>query len=830
MLRPRAGLANCVSSPRCMSYAALLLEDGVALVAAPQPEDLCKPPKVVAMVHLLVPPEASACSADGALLGIACRTELRFYVLTTQNATGAPIIARLRGKTRLNSLPKGLDVATLDAGMGSASAHGVAAVAASSGLILVSTIMDNGLEARVTHHSGTPIGVCRFSDDGRMLALATMDGRLLVRRASAASEWATGGSELAWCARCPCERVLALDLSACGRWIALTGWRGDLAVFDGAAFGAPPPSNGELCAAAGIDVKSTSTSGAAVGGRTGCAGGAGLVTQTTSSSHQDWRLAYVEPAADPTASPGPALAVCSRAPHRAGVLYTNGVPHTAGLAAADSSSRAPARELAMLYLDGEGPRRAPAVTMSEPVALMPQVPAGSGKPIRGLCIARVRSSSSSGGGGGGGGGGSGSGGGSSGSARTTDALPATAYFTSDAHSGTVSRPQQHGHADESWRSLWEDVEAALWLDADGEIGWCRLWPWQHAREIDHRAADGEDVDVAVGTRGGAGCGDISSIVLATLPAGVVRLCTQPSADEGGPSHTISITRHAPSQEAASEMSSASSTAPPPPTVVLRLPEISADLVHAALTSWSSTVATRASCGHGGSTGSTRGAAELSTSAYGSFSLLLSATHIGFVGPDTVQFAKAREGAAWTTLLAECVSACLVGDHTLLLLRRRRREGVDPADALDGDMDGAGVNEQSERPPTSTLVAVALDGDGLRAEHMTTHLSALGACAWRVLPATCNGLRATDISDAPLRGTASRDQFVLLTSTAGGGGGYEAWLGETAAGTTPALISQRPLRVVCSPGVGATGAGAHSFRLLTARGDELQPVVELVASP
>jgi hypothetical protein len=251
-----------------------------------------------------------------------------------------------------------------------------------------------------------------------------------------------------------------------------------------------------------------------------------------------------------------------------------------------------------------------------------------------------------------------------------------------------------------------------------------------------------------------------------------------------------------------------------------------DLVDAALASGSFTAANGACCDHGddgGSVGSICSEAELSTIACNSFRFLLSATHIGIIGPDAVQFAMAREGAAWTTLLARCLSACFVGDRMLLLLCKRRHEGVDHADAVDGGE----VHEQNERPPTVTLVRVELDDDGSRTEHATTDLSALGTRAWRLLPASCDQLRAHESSDATLRGTFPRDQFVLLTATVGGGGVCEAWLGETAAGSTPVVLSQRPLRIVCAPGVGPCGAGAHSFRLLTTQ-DELQPVVELVA--
>lgn len=235
-LLPRPGLVNACVAPRTthLRYVAVLLDDGVAL---------CAPSLDAGMTGFIHcdAPDVIACSADGALLCVATRRELRFYaVLTGANDDGlvAPA-ARLRGRPQpLHSLPRpcGLDVASLVPGAAPSSAHGVAAIVGGAGLTLTQTASDDGAAPEsASHHRNCPLGGCRFSDDGDLIALAAMDGRLLVRRRRAAGDnaaWAAGSSELVWCARCPCERVLTLDFAADGRWLALSGWKGDAAVYD----------------------------------------------------------------------------------------------------------------------------------------------------------------------------------------------------------------------------------------------------------------------------------------------------------------------------------------------------------------------------------------------------------------------------------------------------------------------------------------------------------------------------------------------------------------------------------------------------------------------
>ena len=182
-LLPRPGLVNACVAPRTthLRYVAVLLDDGVAL---------CAPSLDAGMTGFIHcdAPDVIACSADGALLCVATRRELRFYaVLTGANDDGlvAPA-ARLRGRPQpLHSLPRpcGLDVASLVPGAAPSSAHGVAAIVGGAGLTLTQTASDDGAAPEsASHHRNCPLGGCRFSDDGDLIALAAMDGRLLVRR------------------------------------------------------------------------------------------------------------------------------------------------------------------------------------------------------------------------------------------------------------------------------------------------------------------------------------------------------------------------------------------------------------------------------------------------------------------------------------------------------------------------------------------------------------------------------------------------------------------------------------------------------------------------
>lgn len=688
----------------------LLLEDGIALVAPPAPlanDHGGQAPLVVGMLHLSTAPEVFACSANGALLGVGCGSELSFYIVSGESSV-APT-ARLRGRARLSSKPKGLDVTTLGgSGVGPASVHGVAAIASAAGLALVSTATDYGVEAKKTHHAGVACGACRFSDDGIVLALASMDGRLFVRRVKAADGWATGSSELVWCAHCPCERVLSLDFSACGRWLAMTGWLGDAAVYDGATFAtAQEPS-------ARNSFSPTATTSPEAG--------------PCEIPWQDWRLAWLQPAVQgaATAAVGPALAVCCRAHCARSVMLHYARPLPNGEHDGTLSSL---RQLSVVDASRGGQNTS---QLPESISL------GTGPPIRGLCTARV----------------------------------------AGAHS-------KAGTSIEGEKEL-KDGEVALWMDETGKIGWCCLWSWGGVEEEPKAAA-----------RSVTGDGSTSDYILATSSVGTVRVCaSQPvSADVASETHAraaISIVLFS----GASSSASTVSTAPASSSrhVTLSLPELADDALKAALASSS----------------------RLHAMAGQRFSVLLSSSHVAVLSPGVVQYAEARTGGTWSTVLAGWSSACFisVSDHLLLLL-------VD-ADG-DGDMDAGSL---APRLVLLSLSAESSDGtnEGCDSHHATALTTFTGGqhCQWsdaRLLPmAERTSATGDDESDK---------HFALLLPKRDGNSGFEAWIGEVSEGGAAVPVRTSTLRVVCEPQVAPDGMGASSFRLLNPPGGLAEPVVELL---
>ena len=365
MRRPMTGLACGCAAPRGrMEYVALLLEDGVAL---------CRPPpdlSTVCIVQCEARPEVMACS--GALLAVATRRELRFYAVLTEADGVTTLAARLRGRARpLHFQPKGIDVASLVPGAAPGAAHGVSAIVGAAGLVLAGTASDAGVEASATHHRGCSIGACKFSDDGSLLALAAIDGRILVRQRPAAggnAAWAAGLSTLLWCARCPCERVLSFDFSACGRWLALAGWRSDAAVYDCATFpsGAPSspvqPAARTLAAATNGNKKDTPQ-------------------QPVSVPWEDWRMVWLAGASD-AAAPAPALTAWCRAPSRDTLLCCSRPVRSSGGGGGPEA------------LNGQEPRpRLWIGSVGVGDDLVSQTPsllcAPGASPLRGLCTGRV---------------------------------------------------------------------------------------------------------------------------------------------------------------------------------------------------------------------------------------------------------------------------------------------------------------------------------------------------------------------------------------------------------------------------------------------------------
>jgi len=345
-----------------------LLDDGtVALLSPPAPSvSGLVSPRVIHQVRLptAAAAEAIACSVDGELFAVASSTSLCFFVVvggddapggaTGDNGAALPMRAYLRGQTALDSCrPVGLDVASLGGG------RGVAAVGDSSGLTLLCSATDAGQDSRVHLHLGCALCACRFSNDGSLLALAALDGRLFVRQRDAVNGWARAPS-LAWCARVPCEHVLTLDFSSetagsseleNGRWLLVCGWKGDVAVYDCACFEGPcterristdedagrlPAGHAEaavaVAAAAGESAAAAAGAAPAVcsGAQGGEGGGVFAVSRSTAAvttaatavmvtMWQDWRLSRYWPAEAEVAADkgfvGPCAACWCRAPH-----------------------------------------------------------------------------------------------------------------------------------------------------------------------------------------------------------------------------------------------------------------------------------------------------------------------------------------------------------------------------------------------------------------------------------------------------------------------------------------------------------------------------------
>ena len=286
-----------------MRYIALLLEDGVGLCTPPTRNTVLG---IQSMLRCSSAPEAISCSADGTLLGIATRSELLLYVVSGGGQGDNQLRAHLRLRAPLHCPPKGLGVARTKGGVGVASAHGTCAVAGASGLTLCSTGVDEGGVASTSSHHGCALGAAAFSEDASLLALAAVDGRLFVHRCPPGG-WGSTPSAPAWCVHSPCERVVSLDFSRCGRWLALAGWRSDAAIFDCAAYA---PGAGEQRAACGGAAATAPAESNTAGAD---------VAKSCESQWQEWRLTRVWPC-EAGAREGPALLTWCRSPRDASAL------------------------------------------------------------------------------------------------------------------------------------------------------------------------------------------------------------------------------------------------------------------------------------------------------------------------------------------------------------------------------------------------------------------------------------------------------------------------------------------------------------------------------
>ena len=203
-------------------------------------------------------------------------------------------------------------------------------------------------------HRGAVVVCCSFCASAERLAVATLDGRLLVHRAAAAG-WQRGPPALIWSARLPCERACCLSWSDDGRWIAVASWQADVALYDAAEYaadGAPPP----LGAGATVGAAATAARRRA----------------------QEWRLATVRAPQQPQPA-GPVVQVWAAAPHAAGTLVC--AQPAAPAAPAQSGGRRAAAAARGVAGGGRTARRAPGFA-----------PLPAGAQLRGLCSGRAGAS------------------------------------------------------------------------------------------------------------------------------------------------------------------------------------------------------------------------------------------------------------------------------------------------------------------------------------------------------------------------------------------------------------------------------------------------------
>ena len=313
---PALGLQPCLAG-RADGALAALLDDGTVAILSIDGE--------AATTHEVVRLEgggaqAVACSADGALLAVASASALGVYELVADGA--GRWRARLRWRAQLRAHARALALAS------SASAGVAVAVGGAPGLLLFGDAAAAAAAAPTTSageqregvllHRGAVVVCCSLCASAERLAVATLDGRLLVHRAAAAG-WQRGPPALIWSARLPCERACSLSWAADGRWIAVASWQADVALYDAAEYaadGAPPP----LGAGATVGAAATAARRRA----------------------QEWRLATVRAPQQPQPA-GPVVLVWAAAPHAAGTLVC--AQPAAPAAPAQSGAAAPRQRL-----------------------------------------------------------------------------------------------------------------------------------------------------------------------------------------------------------------------------------------------------------------------------------------------------------------------------------------------------------------------------------------------------------------------------------------------------------------------------------------------------
>ena len=347
---PALGLQPCLAG-RADGALAALLDDGTVAILSIDGDG--------ATTHEVVRLEgggaqAVACSADGALLAVASASALGVYELVADGA--GRWRARLRWRAQLRAHARALALAS------SASAGVAVAVGGAPGLLLFGdaaaaaaapTASAGEQREGVLLHRGAVVVCCSFCASAERLAVATLDGRLLVHRAAAAG-WQRGPPALIWSARLPCERACSLSWAADGRWIAVASWQADVALYDAAEYaadGAPPP----LGAGATVGAAATAARRRA----------------------QEWRLATVRAPQQPQPA-GPVVLVWAAAPHAAGTLVC--AQPAAPAAPAQSGAAAPRQRLEAWRAAVDG----------SPLPGFAPLPAGA--QLRGLCSGRAGTS------------------------------------------------------------------------------------------------------------------------------------------------------------------------------------------------------------------------------------------------------------------------------------------------------------------------------------------------------------------------------------------------------------------------------------------------------
>ena len=184
---PAVGLQPCLAG-RADGALAALLDDGTVAILSIDGDG--------ATTHEVVRLEgggaqAVACSADGALLAVASATALGVYELVGDGA--GRWRARLRWRAQLRAHARALALAS------SASAGVAVAVGGAPGLLLFGdaaaaaaapTASAGEQREGVLLHRGAVVVCCSFCASAERLAVATLDGRLLVHRTAGCGGYA----------------------------------------------------------------------------------------------------------------------------------------------------------------------------------------------------------------------------------------------------------------------------------------------------------------------------------------------------------------------------------------------------------------------------------------------------------------------------------------------------------------------------------------------------------------------------------------------------------------------------------------------------------------